>query len=237
MRPRELENSNGTTRRSEETMTDTFRARADRLDTRRGGFGFQNKPALEESPAALRQVAQAVARAKEGDREAVRFLYLQYADNVYGYVRSIVRDDFEAEDVTQQVFAKLMTVIGKYQERDVSFSAWIMRVARNVAVDHLRRRRAIPCEEVRELQTYTGDDESSRLRALDLRRALAALPVEQRQVVVMRHLIGLTPGEIAGQLGRTEPSIHGLHHRGRGALRSVLTEMECAPTTNQKAAA
>ena len=110
MRPRELPISNGTTRRSEETMTDTFRARADLLGTRRGGFGFHSKPALEESPAALRQVAQAVARAKEGDREAVRFLYLQYADNVYGYVRSIVRDDFEAEDVTQQVFAKLMTV-------------------------------------------------------------------------------------------------------------------------------
>ena len=73
-------------------MTDTFRARADLLGTRRGSLGFHSKPALEESPEALRQVAQAVARAKQGDREAVRFLYLQYADNVYGYVRSIVRD-------------------------------------------------------------------------------------------------------------------------------------------------
>ena len=44
-----------------------------------------------------------------------------------------------------------MTVIGKYEERDVAFSAWILRVARNVAVDHMRQRRAIPCEEVREL--------------------------------------------------------------------------------------
>ena len=233
---RELSHSNHTTRRSEETMTDTFRARADRLDTRRGGFGFQNKPALEESPAALRQVAQAVARAKEGDREAVRFLYLQYADNVYGYVRSIVRDDFEAEDVTQQVFAKLMTAIGKYQERDVSFSAWIMRVARNVAVDHLRRRRAIPCEEVRELQPGAEED-ASRSRSMMLRDALAALPEEQREVIVLRHLVGLSPGEIAGRLGRTEPSIHGLHHRGRGALRTALTEMQCGPTVAERAAA
>ena len=53
----------------------------------------------------------------------------------------------------------------------------------------------------------------------------------------MRHLVGLTPGEIAGRLGRTEPSIHGLHHRGRGALRTALAEMECGPTINQKAAA
>ena len=236
MPPRELPIPKGTTRRSEGIMTDTFRARADLLGTRRGGFGFHSKPALEESPASLRLVAQAVARAKEGDREAVRFLYLQYADNVYGYVRSIVRDDFEAEDVTQQVFAKLMTAIGKYQERDVSFSAWIMRVARNVAVDHLRRRRAIPCEEVRELQPGAEED-ASRSRSMMLRDALAALPEEQREVIVLRHLVGLSPGEIAGRLGRTEPSIHGLHHRGRGALRTALAEMQCGPTVAERAAA
>ena len=217
-------------------MTDTFRARADQLDSRRGGFGFHCKPALEESPAAVRRVSQAVARAKEGDREAVRFLYLQYADNIYGYVRSIVRDDFEAEDVTQQVFAKLITVIGKYQEREVSFSAWILRVARNVAVDHLRRRRAVPCEEVRELEPGAEED-VSRNRSLMLRDALAALPEEQREVIVLRHLVGLSPGEIAGRLGRTEPSIHGLHHRGRGALRTALAEMQCGPTVGGRAAA
>ena len=236
MQLREAYDANHTTRRSEAAMTDTFRARADQLDSRRAGFGFHTKPALEESPAAVRRVAQAVARAKEGDREAVRFLYLQYADNIYGYVRSIVRDDFEAEDVTQQVFAKLITVIGKYQEREVSFSAWIMRVARNVAVDHLRRRRAIPCEEVRELEPGAEDD-ASRNRSLMLKDALASLPAEQREVIVLRHLVGLSPGEIAGRLGRTEPSIHGLHHRGRGALRTALTEMQCGPTVGGKAAA
>jgi RNA polymerase sigma-70 factor, ECF subfamily len=151
-------------------------------------------------------------------------------------VRSIVRDDFEAEDVTQQVFAKLMTVIGKYQERDVSFSAWIMRVARNVAVDHLRRRRAIPCEEVRELQPAAEED-ASRSRSMVLREALAALPEEQREVIVLRHIVGLSPGEIAGRLGRTEPSIHGLHHRGRGALRTALAEMQCGPAVAGRAAA
>ena len=102
----------------------------------------------------------AVARAKEGDREAVRFLYLRYADNVYGYVRSIVRDDYEAEDVTQHVFAKLMTVIGKYEERDVAFSAWILRVARNVAVDHMRQRRADPVRGGPRADFPHEDDES-----------------------------------------------------------------------------
>jgi RNA polymerase sigma-70 factor (ECF subfamily) len=217
-------------------MINAFRARADELDTIRPAGGFRAKVGLDDSTEAGAIVARAVARAKQGDREAVRFLYLRYADNVYGYVRSIVRDDYEAEDVTQHVFAKLITVLPKYEQRDVPFAAWILRVARNVAVDHMRQRRAIPCEEVRELEPEK-DDGDARQSSMTLREALAALPEEQRQVIVLRHLVGLSPGEIAGQLGKTEPSIHGLHHRGRGALRSALVSSDCAPTVLSKAAA
>jgi RNA polymerase sigma-70 factor (ECF subfamily) len=200
-----------------------------------GSFRRTNR--LVDDEAGTRAVAQAVVRAKQGDREALRYLYVHYADHVYGYVASIVRDDHEAEDVTQHVFAKLMTALPKYEPREVPFSAWILRVSRNVAVDHMRQRRAIPCDEVRELDTRTEEDDSSRMRSFGLRDALATLPEEQRQVVVMRHLVGLTPGEIADRLGRTEPSIHGLHHRGRGALRTALSEMDCAPTIAGKVAA
>jgi RNA polymerase sigma-70 factor (ECF subfamily) len=198
---------------------------------------FRRTSRLVEDEAGNRAVAQAVVRAKQGDREALRYLYVHYADHVYGYVASIVRDDHEAEDVTQHLFAKLMTALPKYEPREVPFSAWILRVARNVAVDHMRQRRAIPCDEVRELETRTEDDDSTRMRSFGLRDALATLPEEQRQVVVMRHLVGLSPGEIANRLGRTEPSIHGLHHRGRGALRTALSEMDCAPTIARKVAA
>src|SRR5665809_153262 len=87
-------------------MTDAFRARADELGTSRAAGPFHSRATLEEGPELNRVVAQAIARAKTGDREAFRFLYLRYVDNVYGYVRSIVRDDYEAEDVTQHVFTK-----------------------------------------------------------------------------------------------------------------------------------
>ena len=216
-------------------MTNAFRARADELDNSRSAGRFQSRTSLEEGPELNRVVAEAVARAKAGDQEAFRFLYLRYVDNVYGYVRSIVRDDHEAEDVTQHVFTKLITTLPKYEQREVPFAAWILRVARNVAVDHMRARRAIPCEEVRELEPQhenTAEDSS-----LALREALASLPEDQRQVIVLRHVVGLSPGEIAGRLGKTEPSIHGLHHRGRGALRAVLTEVDCAPTVMAKLAA
>jgi RNA polymerase sigma-70 factor (ECF subfamily) len=190
---------------------------------------FRRRTTLLDSEEQRRLVTRAVNRAKQGDEEAIRFLYVRYADNVYGYVRGIVRDDHEAEDVTQHVFTKLITVLGKYEERDVPFSAWILRVARNLAVDHMRRTRATPCEEVR------GSDEPGDGESLDrihgLSSALEALPEEQRSVLVLRHLVGLSPLEIAEQLGRSEASVHGLHHRGRRTLQRKLAEVGLAPRT------
>jgi RNA polymerase sigma-70 factor (ECF subfamily) len=218
------------------SMINAFRARADELGTTRLAGRFRANTQLAEGDDRNRIVNQAIARAKEGDQEAIRFLYVQYADNVYGYVRSIVRDEYEAEDVTQHVFAKLMTVLPKYEQRSVPFAAWILRVARNVAVDHMRQRRAIPCEEVRELDQRKDQGEAQQT-SLGLREALEALPDDQREVIVLRHLVGLSPGEIAGRLGKSEPSVHGLHHRGRRALRGALVDRDCAPAVRPKVAA
>jgi len=194
--------------------------------------GFRASKALERNNND-QAIDRAVLAAKSGDMEAVRFLYLRYKDNVYGYVLSIVREPHEAEDCTQQVFMKLMSAINKYEPRSVPFTAWILRVARNIAIDHLRQRRAVPCEEVFEPTRPT--DETSRDCRWGLEVALESLPEDQRDVVVLRHLVGLTPGEIADRMGRTESSIHGLHHRGRLALRRELSEMDCAPTARAAA--
>ncbi|MGD0454565.1 MAG: sigma-70 family RNA polymerase sigma factor [Solirubrobacteraceae bacterium] len=175
-------------------------------------------------------VSQAVKRAQQGDRQALGFLYARYADNVCGYVRSIVHDQHEAEDITQHVFAKLIQVIGKYEERDVPFFAWILRVSRNVAVDHIRRQRAIPVEEVRVVDEGGGGPEDGE-RMNDLKEALAMLPPDQREVLVLRHFAGLSPTEIAERTGRSEGSVHGLHHRGRRALTAELSSRGAAPAT------
>jgi RNA polymerase sigma-70 factor (ECF subfamily) len=190
-------------------------------------IGLRARTTLDESPEAMRQVSLAIARAKEGDREALRLLYVRYSENVYGYVRSIVRDEKEAEDLTQHVFLKLMTAICKYDDRGIPFSGWLLRLARNVALDHLRRRRAIPAEEVYGADSHV--DETALDCSRNLRTALDSLPEEQRNVVVMRHVIGLTPPEIAEQMGRSESSIHGLHHRGRRALQIELRRLDSAP--------
>lgn len=124
-------------------------------DTQDGRVGFRPRRALDDSPKTTRTVRLAIARAKEGDRDAVRLLYVCYSDNVYGYLRSIVRDE-------------------------------------------------------------------------------PSLPYEQRSVVIMRHLLGLTPTEIAQQMGRTESSIHGLQHRGRRALQRELTQLGSAPSISRQ---
>lgn len=200
-----------------------------RLNVTDAPMGFRGSTALDESPAATREVRLAIARAKEGDRDAVRFLYVRYSNNVYGYIRSIIRDEREAEDLTQHVFLKLVTVIVKYDDRGVPFSGWLLRLARNVALDYLRRRQPIPTEEVFAADSQV--DDGARDRARDFHTALASLPDEQREVVIMRHVIGLSPGEIAEQLGRSESSIHGLHHRGRRALQEELRRLGSAPST------
>jgi RNA polymerase sigma-70 factor (ECF subfamily) len=199
-----------------------------RLNVMDGHVGFRRRATLDESPETAREIRLAIARTKEGDRDALRLLYVRYSDNVYGYICSIVRDEQEAEDLTQHVFMKLIISIVKYDDRGIPFSAWLLRLARNVAFDHLRRRRPTPTEEVFGVEHA---DEDTRDRARDLHAALAALPNEQRDVMVMRHVVGLSPPEIAEQMGRSESSIHGLHHRGRRTLQEELRRLGSAPTT------
>lgn len=196
--------------------------------TKPASIGFTSRTTVNTSPEMTRKTRLAVARAKEGDRNALRFLYVSYSENIYGYVRSIVRDDHEAEDVTQHVFAKLMTTVGKYDDRGVPFFAWLVRLARNVAIDHLRANRLTPMESLPDAGSTTDGDID---QAHALREALAALPEDQREVVVLRHVVGLTPGEIADRMGRSESSVHGLHHRGRRTLQRELRALETSPAT------
>jgi RNA polymerase sigma-70 factor (ECF subfamily) len=175
-----------------------------------------------------------VARAQTGDPEALRELYIRHAADVSRVVRGIVREEHEAEDVTQQVFAKLMTALPAYRESDVPFAAWLRRVAHNVAVDHLRHRRATPSDEVDDAGAPCADDAVDHRRTC-LREALGGLPPDQRDVLLLRHFVGLLPGEIADLLGRSVGSVHGLHHRGRAAARVALVDLGSAPATLARA--
>lgn len=109
------------------------------------------------------------------------------------------------------------------------FFAWLLRLAHNAAIDQLRSRRATPTPEI-----YGSDERSDETRletGRSLQEALATLPDDHRTVVVLRHVVGLTPPEIAEQMARSESAIDGLHHRGRLALQAALLLRRAGPCT------
>jgi RNA polymerase sigma-70 factor (ECF subfamily) len=184
-------------------------------------------PTASSSAENSKLVQKAVQHAQAGDPEGIHFLYVRFAPDVQRFVNSLVKDHHEAEDITQNIFAKLMSSIVKYEPRDVPFAAWIMRVARNAALDHLRAKRPLPAEEVRVADA--GQAQVALDRGRQLRHALEELPEDQREVLILRHIAGLSPVEIADRLKKSESSVHGLHHRGRRTLRAKLTELGAAP--------
>jgi RNA polymerase sigma-70 factor, ECF subfamily len=172
---------------------------------------------------------QAVARAREGDRAAAEYCYMRFAGDVQRYVQSIVHEPHDAEDVTHNVFVKLFGCIERYDERIAPFSAWLLRIARNAALDHLRHSRAVPSDElVRRRSVPARDDPDA---SATLRDAFGTLPDQQRLVLFLRHVLGLSPDEVAQQLGRTPASVNGLQHRGRGALKAALRRAGMTPAT------
>lgn len=162
----------------------------------------------------------AVARAKTGDRHAVQYLYTTHYSTVLRYADSLVHDRETAEDVAQTTFLKLLTKIHLYEPRAVPFEAWLLRVTRNVALDELRRRKSRSCSELLEHDQVTVDAVADRFDTFHA--ALDRMPAPEREVLVLRHVVGLSWEEIADRMESTEPMVRTLHERGRHGLKRVL---------------
>jgi RNA polymerase sigma-70 factor, ECF subfamily len=199
-----------------------------RLD--QGSAAVQHMP--WDPPRRRGDMLRLVECAGRGDRDALGDLYVRYAPPVHRHVLRIVGDEHEAQDVTQLVFVKLMGNASRYEEQRGDLSVWILRIARNLAIDEVRRRRPVPASDARE-PTQTSDDAAIELGEA-LREALAALSDEQREVVVLRHLAGMEAREIAARLCKSEAAVHALNHRGRSAMRASLLRAGVAPVTRDR---
>src|SRR5690349_111845 len=93
-------------------------------------------------------VREAVRIAQLGDPGALAYLYARFAANVRRRAAAVLGDDHLAEDVTQEVFSRLGRTIRQYEDRGTPFEAWLMRVARNAALDEVRRPHPTPVEEL-----------------------------------------------------------------------------------------
>jgi RNA polymerase sigma-70 factor (ECF subfamily) len=160
-------------------------------------------------------------------------LYALHAPAVHAHVLRVVRNVDDADDVTQQVFAKLLTGLDRYRPAEAPFVVWVLRVARNAAIDHVRRTHHVAVDAVNGDGVRVRDDRGADELRASLRAALALLPQGQRDVLLLTHLVGLSPHEIAAVLGCSVRAVHGLHYRGRIAVRVMLTDLGSAPAVAQ----
>ena len=119
--------------------------------------------AVDESAQHLREL---VARGQQGDRDALEELYLIHFDRIYSYLHVSVGNRHDAEDLTTQTFLKMLEKIGSFRWQSAPFSAWLFRIAHNLAMDHFRaRRRWQPEEEVPEPPAHEAEP-SAELEAM-----------------------------------------------------------------------
>ena len=168
-----------------------------------------------------------VARAQDGDREALEELYLLHFDRIYSYLHMSVGNRHDAEDLTTQTFLKMLESIGKFRWGSAPFSAWLFRIAHNLAMDHFRASRHWqPEEDVPEPEP--DESTSAEAGALDAigRKSMLALiddlSGEQQQVLTLKFVFGFSNGEAATILGKTEGAVKSLQHRALVTLHKKL---------------
>jgi RNA polymerase sigma-70 factor, ECF subfamily len=167
-------------------------------------------------------------RRAQRERAAFGILYRRYVDRVYAYAFYLLGDHHDAEDATERTFLAALDAIEGFRDEGASFRAWLFRIAHNSAANTLRsraRRRAEPLDAAPEPVGSGGDPEGLVARAEEarrIRRALATLPEERRQVIVLRFADGLTAREIGAILDRSEGAARVLLHRALRDLAALL---------------
>ena len=168
-----------------------------------------------------------VQRARQGEQEAFAQLYENHFDKIFRYVVLKIRNQAEAEDMTQQVFIKAYESIGSYQSQGVPFTAWLFRIAHNQMVDYVRKqskRQTVPLDE--SLQIMDDCDVEHEVETkIEMEKvvlATAKLTKAQREVISLRFAGGLSITEAAKTMRKSEGAIKALQHSAILALRKTL---------------
>jgi RNA polymerase sigma-70 factor, ECF subfamily len=175
------------------------------------------------------EIARLVELAQGGDRDALEELYLIHFDRIYGYLHLSVGNRHDAEDLTTQTFMKMLESIKKFRWRSAPFSAWLFRIAHNLAMDHFRASRRLQPEE--KVPEPVGEEEPSAeaaaLQSLGRQSMLELiedLSQDQKQVLTLKFVFNLKNAEVATVLGKTEGAIKSLQHRALVSLQKRIGE-------------
>ena len=165
-----------------------------------------------------------VERAQSGDALAIEQLYLEHFDRIYSFLALSVGNRHDAEDLTVQTFVRMIESIERFRWQSVPFSAWLFRIARNLAIDHFRAaNRWHPEADVPEQRgAEEPSAEESALKSLGratMLQMIGSLPSEQRQVLILKFLFSFANAEVATIIGKTEGAVKALQHRALTALQ------------------
>jgi RNA polymerase sigma-70 factor (ECF subfamily) len=165
-------------------------------------------------------------RAKAYDPEALAELYDRYAPRMYTYIYRRVSDAALAEDLTGELFLRVVRSIRTERAWSTSFSAWLYRIAHNLVVDHYRR---LPPEPLDPLEGDVAEDGGDPVDAAEaaasqerLRSATRRLTAEQQEVLALRFGEGLTAAETAQVMDKSTGAVEALQHRAVASLRRIL---------------
>ena len=178
------------------------------------------------------------SRVARGDSTALETLYDRHASTVLAVSLKVIGDRAAAEDVLQETFWRVWRSASTYQPQRGSFTGWLFRIARNLAIDLYRRRNVQPLEmivtdnndsildQVADPNMDVAEQAQSTFKNRQVRKALVSLPQVQRQVIEMAYFHGMTRQEIAEVTGEALGTIHTRARLGLQKLREELDKEE-----------
>jgi RNA polymerase sigma-70 factor, ECF subfamily len=169
-----------------------------------------------------------VVRVAEGDVRAYRQLVDRHLTGINAFLARLLGNRAEAEEVAQETFLRLWSKAGSFVPR-AKPSTWLYRVAHNLAIDRLRRRREAPSDVLADELPASGRPSSHlehKQLALAVQAALAGLPERQRAAIELVHYQGMSTAEAAEVMDVGEHALESLLARARRKLRETLAQVE-----------
>lgn len=169
-----------------------------------------------------------VKAAQGGNVDAIGDLYDRHHAQMFRYVWSRVRERPLAEDLTGELFTRMVTHLDSYQDQNVPFRAWLYRIARNLIADYYRKEGSRNMVSLKAAADVPAGGQSPvtvvehKLTMAGVENALANIDPVQCEVVVLRFIVGLPLQEVAHTMDKSVAAVKSLQHRGLKSLRVAL---------------
>lgn len=171
-----------------------------------------------------------VINAQQGNASAFAALYEHFFDQIFRYVSFKIGNSLEAEDLTGEVFIRMLESIKSFKPKGHPFSSWLFRIAHNLVVDYFRRmgkRKTVVLDVVESTAGHdpTGDIDRHVDQGMvmeEVYKAMGGLTNLQKEVISLRFAAGLSVAETARAVGKNDNAVKALQHAGLNKLRKLL---------------